>query len=234
MLLRTFASLLLLASCNTFSCPQNLDETFPIEKNDIELPRLSDIESAIRDASVKVLTPSGHGSGTYFILRGETFVLTAEHVVSRFSKVKISSSKGTLEGTVILVDVKYDIAIIRVGELGIKPIYWNAKNKIPGVGTKVFYTAFPSRHDRISIHGEVAGFEGFPDNFSVIVHGHGWPGSSGGGVFDRKGQIIGIISMIDVGKINGPNYAKQGIPNIQWVKPVLLIDKKMLIEALKN
>jgi hypothetical protein len=85
----------------------------------------------------------------------------------------------------------------------------------------------------MSIRGEVAGYWDKPDDFYFLVHGYGWPGASGSGVFNSKGQIVGTLTAIETGRL-GRRYPPQAIEDILWMKPITNLDRRTLLEELSK
>ena len=58
----------------------------------------------------------------------------------------------------------------------------------------------------------------------------GWFGSSGSGVFDKRGRLVGIVSGIDVG-----NFGRRiPLESIVWVAPLSKIDQELLEIRIKT
>ena len=186
----------------------------------VEPVYLSGIESRIRSASVKVIgANSGHGSGCYMQVGGRYFVFTAQHVVDTGTTYNVRTNSGDVApGIVVYRDEKNDFAILSVQEIdGLRAIRLkyprSSARRDNLVGTKVFYSGFPSGHDVISIRGEIAGFE--RNESKIIINAYGWMGSSGSCVFDGMGNMLGVVSALDVGVFEVP----QLIEDIVWIIP---------------
>ena len=134
-----------------------------------------------RKAAVRVLTPSGRGSGTYFKVGGYHIVVTAQHVVDDNPVVIIEGRNGeTVYGEPILHGVNTDVAIVLIPEMNSRePLKYKPvpipRNHERLIGRRVTYTGFPASHDLMTIDGQVAGYE----INHVLIHSYGWPGSSG-------------------------------------------------------
>ena len=174
-----------------------------------------------RKAAVRVITPYGRGSGTYFKVGGYHIVVTAQHVVDDNPVVIIEGRNGeTVYGEPIIRGIQTDVAIVLIPEMNSRtPLKYRTmpapRNADRMVGRRVTYTGFPASHDLMTIDGQIAGYE----NGHVIIHSYGWPGSSGSGVFDMRGRLIGVVSAVDVGRWNWM-IPPQLVEDIVWVAPV--------------
>jgi hypothetical protein len=84
------------------------------------------------------------------------------------------------------------------------------------MGTNITYTGFPSHHDLLTIRGYVAALE----HRMLVTNMFGWFGSSGSGVFDQSGRLMGVVSGIDVGNIG----FRIPLESIVWVAPISQLD----------
>jgi uncharacterized protein (DUF2126 family) len=64
----------------------------------------------------------------------------------------------------------------------------------------------------------------------IVTNMFGWFGSSGSGVYDQKGRLVGVVSGIDVGNIG----FRLPLESIVWVAPVSKIDLDVLKVRIKT
>jgi len=148
----------------------------------------------------------GSGSGNYFKHKGHTFVLTAAHVADAGSGFELYVEEiigvDKVKALPIYVNKEYDIAIVKLeSELTtIKPIKWKRKDYWDvKVGEDLYYTGNPMGIQRLSIRGTVA--KVYSD--MIIMQGFAYDGASGSAIFDRRGNVVGIVSAIPVDFIMG-------------------------------
>jgi S1-C subfamily serine protease len=192
----------------------------------LDAPHLSITEQRARRAAVKVrsLLSPGHGSGTYMIAYDRRVVVTAAHVVRSESVMAIDGRDGeTVIGKVAFVDRTNDIALLVVPEMETRTavVYRPQKSYDERlIGTRLTYTGFPSHHDLLTIRGYIAAIE----HDMVVTNMFGWFGSSGSGVFDQRGRLVGVVSGIDVGNIG----FRIPLESIVWVAPTSHLDHDLL------
>ena len=129
----------------------------------------------------------------------------------------------TVTGQVVFKDTDVDIAFIVVPEMETRTaIRYRPQNNYNEslIGTRLTYTGFPSHHDLLNIRGYISAIE----YEMIITNMFGWFGSSGSGVYDQKGRLVGIVSGIDVGNIG----FRLPLESIVWVAPMSRIDREML------
>ena len=194
----------------------------------LDAPNLTVIEQRSRTAAVKVrsLLKGGHGSGTYIIAHGRRVVVTAAHVVRNESVMAIEGRGGeTVVGQVVFSDSENDIAFIVVPELKSRTAIRYRPRRAYNerlIGTPITYTGFPSHHDLLTIRGYISALE----HNMVVTNMFGWFGSSGSGVYDQSGRLVGVVSGIDVGRF-GPGFPIP-LESIVWVAPISQLDHEML------
>ena len=88
---------------------------------------------------------------------------------------------------------------------------------------KTFYTGYPNSIGPTTWTGNISGFTGD----YLVVQTYAWSGASGSGVFDERGELIGIIMALDVG---ANEYGYQVLNNFVIVVPIWQIDFGSLME----
>tara|TARA_R110001583_G_scaffold155755_2_gene307408 strand:+ start:303 stop:1058 length:756 start_codon:yes stop_codon:yes gene_type:complete len=191
------------------------------------------VSSAVRVMSVD---HTGEGismaSGTYFVYSGRYYVLTVSHaIVGACEDTVITHFENSARCTeFVLIDEQSDYAIIEVEKLyDRKPLsIVNAINfkikKLPKLLDKTFYTGYPNNIGPLTVTGSIAGFA---DSGHIFLNSYAWTGSSGSGVFNQQGKLVGIIMALDVGSTQ---YGIDVLENLLIVIPIQHID---WVEALK-
>ena len=223
---------MLLAPFNTYNIQAAEMKTLEYDKSVMTQinSSYSYMEKKVRNAAVKVATDRGHGSGTLVRYKDMALVITAHHVAngSLGQDYLILTESEQLMGVLIYTDPLNDIAVIYpVGEFKYaKPMKWRTADTIGQVGEDITYSGYPSWHSLLSFRGQIAGYELLPNKGQqIILQTYGYYGSSGSGVYNNSGVLIGILWAIDV--------QREGVhENIVWVSPIQKLDIKLAIKAL--
>jgi S1-C subfamily serine protease len=189
------------------------------------------ISSAVRVVSIVQGEDTGQtavsfASGTYFVYLGKHYVLTVSHaVVGKCSDLMVAYFNTTSNCVEIVHNNdSIDYAIIQVEEMDnrtpikIPSSFVKTQRKMPKLLDKIFYTGYPNNMGPLTLAGRIAGFS---DNGFIYIDSYAWTGSSGAGVFDQGGNLIGIIMALDVGVTQ---YGADVLENLLIVVPTYHID----------
>jgi S1-C subfamily serine protease len=128
----------------------------------------------------------------------------------------------------VYVSEDYDIAVLsvpRINDLTAASI--NSLDLEDWViGSEVVYTGYPSSYSRLTSTGFVSG-TAINYSGSVLVQGFVWPGSSGAGVFDSNGKLVGLVWALGVESFAG---RPQALETLVYVCPL----NREEVEKIKN
>jgi len=187
-------------------------------------PSLSSVENRVRNSSVKVEKPDGrgYGSGTYGYYDHQLVVFTAQHVVGDNTMMIVHGRNGeAVVGLVIYSDVVNDFAVLKVGEMSTRePIRINPVDDAVNsyIGWDITYTGFPSGYDLLTITGRIAGLRA--DGRAVVAHSFTWMGASGSGVFSSRGEYVGPLVAVGLGRFQ----VTQIVEDMVWIIPATILD----------
>lgn len=164
----------------------------------------------IKDLSTKINTTSVNeapripvdakikAGGTGFLIDVKGYLVTNAHVVNHATGVVVQNNKGQeFNAKIIKFDEGSDLALLKIDDEDFKPYtslpYSISKNSAD-IGEQIFTLGYP--RDEI-VYGEgymsaKTGFEG--DTLACQVAVAANPGNSGGPVFNKNGEVIGILS----------------------------------------
>lgn len=159
--------------------------------------------------SVKVLVGQGHGSGTHL---GGGYILTAAHVVKGQKTVVIKATVGNQRyAKVLWINEDYDVALLLTSPQGIASAHMSCRSL--HAGDTVRADGNPLNLEFVSSSGKISGDARQTDQHksAYITDMTTVMGMSGGGVFDRNGDLVGVTSAVAVAPMKaGPVW----IPNI--------------------
>jgi len=179
----------------------------------------------------KDYTNTAKSSGSGFIATTDGKVVTNYHVIEEASSVTVKLNDGrvfTLNG-VVNYDADRDIAVLQLPLYNIQAISLGDSNKITN-GEDVVAIGNPLGLENSVTTGIISATSRILDNenwiqFSAPVS----PGSSGGPIFNSKGEAIGVVTWGFVGvSVEGLNFA---VP-INDVKTLLSSNKPAMFNEL--
>jgi S1-C subfamily serine protease len=152
---------------------------------------LPETMSDVRAAVVTILSGKGHGSG--FFVSPDGYLITNDHVVgnAKFVKVKLPTGREVL-GEVVRADTRRDVALIRVEEKEMPSL--SVLKTEPNVGEDVFAIGSPldDKYQTTVSKGVVSGYRVEQDVKYLQSDVNVLPGSSGGCLVDKAGNVVGI------------------------------------------
>jgi putative serine protease PepD len=156
--------------------------------------------------SVVVDAGAESGSGSGFVLRGDGYVVTNNHVIDAAvvndGAVEVVLSDGRRQGAEIIGrNVSYDVAVLRIDDEALPPL--SAGDSSVSVGDSVVVIGAPLGYDFTVTTGIVSAVDrpvtvGEADDASYIsaiqTDAPINPGNSGGPVIDGEGRFVGMAS----------------------------------------
>jgi len=182
----------------------------PIVISGVDKPVIKkSVESAVRILSTSNFDSQGltsTSSGTYFTHNNLYYVITSAHslIGECYTTVVMADDFVFQCIDIVSYDSHKDVAIIEIESIfNRKPIkikdilYGDDEEKInTGVHEKTYYTGYPQGMGPLTFDGKIVSHT--TQNNTFLVNSYAWSGSSGSGVFNSKGNLIGIITAVSV------------------------------------
>lgn len=148
--------------------------------------------------------------GTSFLVDGKGYLVTNAHVVSGSSTILVQNNKGQeFKAAIVLLDNDKDLAILKIDDEDYKPITvlpYSIRKSSAELGEQVFTLGYP-REEIVYNEGYMSAKTGFHgDTISCQIAVSANPGNSGGPVFNKNGEVIGILSTAQI-KAQGVVFA---------------------------
>lgn len=190
-------------------------KTYPSENDEEEIEGSDDAPSTSPQQSNKTIK----GTGSGFIVSGNV-IATNFHVVDGASKITVTlTSEGIPEeynARVLSVDKTNDLALVTIKDEKFKPLKsvpYRIANNASDVGTSVFTMGFPMTDilgEEMKITDGIisakTGFKGRATEYQISAPIQ--PGNSGGALFDKNGNLIGITNAgLKDESVENVNYA---------------------------
>lgn len=196
---------------------------------------MTDVIEAIKPSVVEITTETvstnsfygeyvNAGAGSGVILTQDGYIVTNHHVIEKTSKIKVKLADGTAyDAELIGSDAQTDLALLKIDANQLSPVIlgdsdqlkvgeWTFAigNPLGSLGGSVSEGIISALGRQISIDGQKMTLL----QTTAAVN----PGNSGGGLFNMKGELIGIVNAKSSGyDIEGIGFA---IP-VNVVKPVI-------------
>jgi tetratricopeptide (TPR) repeat protein len=155
--------------------------------------------------------------GSGFIVRRDGAVVTNYHVISKASdiKVKVGDKLLDVEG-LIFTDKENDLVILKVKADGMPVVKLGVIEKA-NIGESVYVISSPVGFENTISDGLLSGIRMIDERSEILqITAPVSPGSSGGPVFNGKGEVVGVVTML----------IKEA-QNLNFAMPVKLIKDKI-------
>jgi S1-C subfamily serine protease len=151
-------------------------------------------EAAPSVARINVLDATdrnvGNGSG---VVIEPGIVLTSCHVAKAGAKLVVKMGETTLPATIKLADEEYDMCRLAVPALRAPAVRIGSVNTLR-TGQKVYAIGAPAGLELTISEGIVSSLRRIDEGTVIQTTAPISPGSSGGGLFDLSGQLVGIMT----------------------------------------
>ena len=168
-------------------------------------------------------------SGTYFFHNNKRYIITAGHsLIGDCNSTQVIADEYAFNCIdIVSLDPLKDIGIFEVEDIfNREPITitdflsTNESNeRNTGVHEKTTYTGYPQGMGPFTFDGKIISHSITNDIF--FIHSYAWSGSSGSGVFNSRGSLIGVITAVSLAN---SDYGVDVMEDLIIVTSIELID----------
>jgi S1-C subfamily serine protease len=160
--------------------------------------------------------PMSYGSGVV-VAPGK--VITNCHVLARAKSIQVRRENVTYEGKLEHADAERDLCLISVAGFTAPPVELGSIDNLK-VGQRAYAIGNPQRFALTLSEGLISGLRGEDPRVPPIqTTAPISPGSSGGGLFDAEARLVGITTLIFVGRERLAQSINFALP-ADWIKEV--------------
>lgn len=179
----------------SFPCPAAAAPESAERKNEriLELPPAA-VFGRVAPSTLVVLADGreglSQGSG---VVVAPGVVVTNYHVVQGRSKLSVRRGKEKKPAKLTALSEKHDLALLEVSGLGASPVIVRPTAELV-VGERVYAVGAPYGLELTLSDGLVSALRKRDDGLVVQTSAPVSPGSSGGGLYDSSGRLVGIVT----------------------------------------
>ena len=156
--------------------------------------------------SGSISSGSQKSSGTGFAISSNGYIVTNYHVIENAKSIEVKGINGNftrkLSAKVVVSDERNDLAIIKIEDsrfTSLGTIPYTFRKGIADVGENVFVLGYPlttTMGEEVKLtNGIISSKTGFKGDISLYqISAPVQPGNSGGPLFDKNGNLLGVIN----------------------------------------
>lgn len=189
----------------------------------------SDIASRVTPSVVTLTTPTGTGSGV--IVDASGVLITSLHVIQGDIDVEVKLSNGDVYDDVAVVDVdeRRDLVLLKIKAFDLTAASLGNSDDVQ-VGEDVVLVGSPQGLDLTVSEGVISAVRDSGDGYRLLqTSAPASPGSSGGGMFNAYGELVGVVTS----QITDGQNLNFGVP-INYARGLLATEATMTLVELEE
>lgn len=164
--------------------------------------------------SISVVAQDGSGRIGSGVAVGQGMIVTNHHVVTGARRIYVKQGETKAEAWLDRSNAEHDVALLRVMTIPTPAIALGSGEAV-AVGQSVFAIGSPRGLDLSLSEGIVSSKRKAADGAMIQTTAPISPGSSGGGLFDEYGRLVGITT----GQVSSGQNLNFAIP-VEWLRYV--------------
>lgn len=137
------------------------------------------------------------GSGSGFLVDQKGYLITSAHVLKGTNAVVVNNKGEEFLAKILKVDLQTDIALLKIADEDFKPansLPYSIKKNNVDLGEELYTLGYP-RDEIVYSMGYLSALSGYKgDTSSCQISLNANPGNSGGPIFNKNGEIVGVLS----------------------------------------
>ena len=141
------------------------------------------------------------GGGSSFLIDGKGYLITNAHVLEGATSASVFNGEGKeFSASIAFVNTDQDLAILKINDedfKAIKNLPYGFKTTIGSLGEEIYTIGFPNfpRTDVVYNVGYLSSTKGYRgDTLGYQVQLNSNHGNSGGPIFNKRGEVVGVLS----------------------------------------
>jgi len=135
--------------------------------------------------------------GSGFLVDPKGYIVTNAHILKGTGAIVVNSKGAEFKSSIVLIDHDKDLAILKINDEeyeAVKTIPYSIQKTNSSLGEEIFTLGYP-RNEIVYGMGYLSAKTGFNgDSLSYQIQISANPGNSGGPVFNKNGEVIGVLS----------------------------------------
>lgn len=209
----------------------------------VQLKQTQNQVAALSNEIIKSKIPTKaeiKGGGSSFLIDGKGYLITNAHVLDGATSATVYNEDGKEFSAIIAYknDIK-DLAILKIEDEDFEPIKnlpYGIRKTNADLGDEIYTIGFPNfpRTDVVYNVGYLSSVKGYNgDTLTCQIQMSANPGNSGGPVFNKKGEVIGVLST-KLSKADGVSFAIKSKNIYQLVEDFKKVDTASTTLKLSN